>query len=422
MRAAVFEPFSGASGDMLLGALFDAGLDRDALEQELVGLGIPGTSISTRPASQHGISGTHAAVAPEEGHHARAWADIRRIIETATVNDRIKELSIAVFQNLAEAEATVHGMAVDDVHFHEVGALDTIVDIVGVVAGLHLLGIDRVFCGPLHVGGGTVSAAHGLLPVPAPATARMIARFRMPVAQPHQGEESIGELLTPTGAAILGTLASFSRPAFTVEVTGTGFGSKQLPWANLCRVMIGELLDTPEAGDSADDLVVLETNIDDMNPQFIPILLDRLFAAGALDVWTTAINMKKARPATMISVLAPHTRQEQLVTTLIENSSTLGVRWYPVHREAAWRRFETAETRWGPVRIKLKGWQGRVIRAVPEYDDCAAIAIEHELAVSDVWNEAHRYGEVYVGRRYGNDGNLIELDSAGRATGRRGDR
>jgi len=421
MRVAVFDPFSGASGDMLLGALFDAGLDQVALEQELVGLGIPGVSISTRPASQHGISGTHASVAPEEGHHARAWADIRHIIETATIAEHVKEQSIAVFQNLAGAEATVHGMAVDDVHFHEVGALDTIVDIVAVVAGLHLLGIDRVFCGPLHVGGGSVSAAHGLLPVPAPATARMIARFRMPIAQPHPGEESIGELLTPTGAAILGTLASFSRPAFTVDATGTGFGSKQLPWANLCRVLIGELLDSPQA-DSAAELVVLETNIDDMNPQFIPILLDRLFAAGALDVWASAISMKKARPATMISVLAPHARQEQLVTVLIENSSTLGVRWFPVHREAAWRRFETAETRWGRVRIKLKGWQGRVIDAVPEYDDCAAIAIKNELAVSDVWNEAHRYGEVYVGRRYVSDGNLIEIDSAGRATGLPGDR
>jgi hypothetical protein len=405
---------------MLLGALFDAGLNHADLQRKLDGLGIPGISISATPSSQHGIPGTQAEVAPEDGHHLRSWAEIRRLLRTADIHDTDREQAIAIFQNLAEAEAAVHGVPVDEVHFHEVGALDTIVDIAGVVIGLRLLGVERVYCGPIHVGGGTVPAAHGLMPVPAPATARLLARFEMPVAQPHSGEEEVGELLTPTGAAILGTLASFERPSFSVTATGSGFGSKRLPWANLCRITIGELLDT-ESDRPSDVLVVLETNIDDMNPQFTGLLIDRLFAGGALDVWTTAIGMKKSRPATMISALSPANRREELVAVLIENSSTLGVRWYRVERDVAWRGVETEETRWGPIRLKLRGWQGRVIDAVPEFDDCAAIAREHDIAVRDVWNEAHRYGEVFVGRRYEAAG-LTLLDSGGRATGPASDR
>jgi uncharacterized protein (TIGR00299 family) protein len=422
MRVAVIDPFSGASGDMLLGALFDAGLDPAALESELAGLRIPGISISASATSHHGLSGTRAMVAPEEGHHARSWAEIRQLLTIAAIDDRVKQQAIAVFQNLAEAEAAVHETEVEDVHFHEVGALDTIVDIVGVVAGLRLLGVDRVYCGPVHVGGGSVTAAHGLMPVPAPATARLIARFGMPIAQPHLGEETVGELLTPTGAALLGTLATFSRPGFTVTATGSGLGGRSLPWANLCRVMIGELLDTSEEVGESPGLIVLETNIDDMNPQFTGILLDRLFAAGALDAWSTAIAMKKGRPAMTVSVIAPDSRRDVLTTAMIENSTTLGVRWYPVARETAWRRIESVETRWGPVRIKLKGWHGRVIDAAPEYDDCAAIAGEHEIAIQHVWNEAHRYGEVYVGRRYEVGGNLSVLDSGGRTNAPSADR
>jgi uncharacterized protein (TIGR00299 family) protein len=416
MRIAVIDPFSGASGDMLLGALFDAGLDPEDLRRELRGLDIPDITISASPVSQHGVAGTHAVVAPEHGHHSRSWADIRRLLESATIGEQARDQAIAIFQNLAEAEAAVHAMPVDDVHFHEVGALDTIVDIVGVVVGLRLLGVERVYCGPIHVGGGTVTAAHGLMPVPAPATARLLARFGMPVARPHPGEDEIGELLTPTGAAILGTLGLFDRPAFAVTATGSGFGSKQLPWPNLCRITIGDTIDEPVADDPSAGLVVLETNIDDMNPQFTGLLMERLFAGGALDVWTTAIGMKKSRPATMVSALAPIGKRDELVSIMIENSSTLGVRWHRVERDAAWRRIESVETRWGPVRIKLRGWQGRVIDAVPEFDDCSSIALEHDLAVRDVWNEAHRYGEVFVGRRY-EAAELTLLDSGGRATG-----
>jgi hypothetical protein len=249
-----------------------------------------------------------------------------------------------------------------------------------------------------------------------------MARFAMPVAQPHPGEEEAGELLTPTGAALLGTLATFTRPAFTVTATGSGFGAKSLPWANLCRVTIGESVGNSTVVGDSTGLIVLETNVDDMNPQFTSLLLDRLFTGGALDAWTTAIAMKKGRPAMTVSALAPSTRRESLTTILIENSTTLGVRWYPVERAAAWRRIESVETKWGPVRLKLKGWQGRVIDAVPEYDDCAAIAGEHELPVRTVWNEAHRYGEVYVGRRYEAEGNLSVLDSGGRANAPPADR
>jgi uncharacterized protein (TIGR00299 family) protein len=417
MRVGFVDPFSGASGDMLLGALIDAGAPLDALNREIAALGIPGARILAETVTRNGITGAHATVPPEEGHHARSWREIRHIIEQASLADKIKHDAVRIFSNLAGAEAKVHAVPIDEVHFHEVGALDTIVDIVGAVIGLRLLGIERLYCGPLRTGGGTVSTAHGILPVPAPATAHMLAMSSAPIAAPLPGEGEAGELLTPTAAAILGTLATFERPAMTVNGIGSGFGTKQLPWANMCRLLVGDV--TEVANSEGETLTMLETNIDDMSPQFVEILVERLFSGGALDAWTTAVGMKKGRPALMISALCRPSDAEALSALLIQQSTTLGVRRTSVSRMAADRQMETVLTRWGPVRVKLKIWHGRVIDLMPEYDDCAAIARAQDIPVRDVWNEAHHIGQVYIGRRTEAPGTLSRLDPIGPAGGPR---
>jgi uncharacterized protein (TIGR00299 family) protein len=416
MRVGYVDPFSGASGDMLLGALIDAGVPLDGLNRELAALGIADARISAEKVLREGISGTLATVAPEAGHHQRSWRDIRSIIDASALEPAVKSTSLRIFGALADAEAAVHAIPVDNVHFHEVGALDTIVDIVGSVIGMHLLGIDQLFCGPLRVGGGVVSTAHGPLPIPAPATARLLAMSGGVVAKAIPGEAEAGELLTPTGAAILVTLATFSRPAMSIDAIGAGFGSKLLPWPNMCRLMVGTASEMTDV--RSESLIVLETNIDDMNPQFVEILMERLLASGALDAWTTQIGMKKGRPALQVSALTRPADADRLVELLILQSTTLGVRQTPVSRIAAERRFESVETRWGTVRVKLKIWNGRVIDLAPEYDDCGAIAREHDIAVRDVWNEAYRIGEVYVGRRTDTAGTLTRLDPIGPASGR----
>lgn len=414
MKVAYIEPFSGASGDMILGALLDAGVVLHELVAELAKLRLPELTITATPVSQHGLSGTFAVVAPEVGHNSRSWRDIRLLISDSDLSTADQTTALLIFANLAEAEATVHGVAVDEVHFHEVGALDTIVDIVGAVVGLRLLGIERLYSAPLHLGGGTVRAAHGVMPVPAPATARLLAQTGSKVAVPMVGEETAGELLTPTGAAIIGTLADFSRPEFRVSGVGVGFGSREYAWPNMCRLMIGDLTDQHVDASTSESLVVLDTNIDDMNPQFFEILVERLFTSGALDVWTTPISMKKGRSAQQLSVLARPIDRNGLIAEMIEHSTTLGVRASSIERFAADRRFESILTKWGDVRIKLKIWNGRVLDIAPEYDDCAALARAHDVGVREIWTEAYRIGGVYVGRRSDPELKLTVVDPIGR--------
>jgi len=396
MRVAYFDPFSGASGDMVPGALLDAGLPLPALRAELGKLGLGGYELRVESVNQHGLRGTRLAVVVREQGVARDWAAIRRLLEESALEPASKAAALAVFGRLAEAEAAVHGLPIDEVHFHEVGGIDAIVDIVGACVGLALLGVDAVFSGPPRLGGGFVRAAHGLLPVPAPATAALLVRAGAPTLGAAPGGEAVeAELLTPTGAAILTTLAEFRRPDFTPSAVGYGFGQRELPWPNALRLWLGEV-DAP-GGDAGEWL--LATNVDDMNPQFFELLLERLFAAGALDAWLVPITMKKGRPATTVQVLAPTARRIALEEVLIRQTTTLGVRALPVTRTKAPRRMETVATRWGDVRLKLRGWNNRVLDAAPEYDDCLALARAHEVAIAEVWSEAHRLGERFVGQR-----------------------
>jgi len=396
VKIAFFDPFSGASGDMILGALVDAGLSLYALTTELSRLDLSGYQIRAERAGQHGMHGTRVVVDVTEDMHSRTWSQIRELIDASHLDEPIRAAAAAIFQRLANAEAKIHDATPDEVHFHEVGGVDAIVDICGACIGLALLGIEDVFCGPPQVGSGYAHSAHGIIPVPAPATGELLAEAGTRIATPIPVMlDHPAELLTPTGAAILTTLATFRRPSFTPSAIGYGFGQKEPPWPNALRVWIGELDD--EAG--SDGEIVLETNLDDMNPQFVELVSARLFAAGALDVWITPVIMKKGRPGSVLSVLAPSEKRELLEDILIVNTSTLGVRSSRVDRTKAARSFETVATRWGDVRIKLRAWNGRVIDAAPEYADCLALAERHELPIREVWNEAHRMGEAFVGRR-----------------------
>jgi uncharacterized protein (TIGR00299 family) protein len=404
VRIALFDPFSGASGDMILGALVDAGLSINNLHTELTKLNLTGFTLHAEAASQHGLTGTRVRVEVADDQPARDWVAIRRLIETSGLDLNIKRQALAIFSRLAAAEAKVHGTTPESVHFHEVGGVDAIVDICGAAIGLNLLKVHQIYSTPPRLGSGFARSAHGLIPVPGPATAELLASVNAPtIGQNPGGLDAPAELLTPTGAAILTTLAEFRQPDFAPSSIGYGFGSKELPWPNALRVWIGETANaTPEGGE-----LLLETNIDDMNPQFLELLVERLFQAGALDVWLTPIQMKKNRPATTVSAICPSGKRQDLEDVLIRNSSTLGVRAITIDRTKAIRRIETVVTKWGDVRVKLRGWHGRIIDAVPEYDDCAAIARDHDIPIRDIWNEAHRIAEPYVGRRLAADGAIL---------------
>ena len=396
MKIAYFDPFSGASGDMMLGALVDAGLPIADLSTELSKLEIGGYHLRAERVGQLGIHGTRVSVDVQETPGHRRWSDIRDLIERSGLDEPVKYAALGVFERLAIAEAKIHNSDVENVHFHEVGGVDAIVDICGTCIGLALLGIEEVFSGPPQVGSGFARSMHGLIPVPAPATAELLATTNTPIATPIPAMiEHPAELLTPTGAALLTTLARFERPSFSPTSIGYGFGTKEFPWPNALRVWIGNLASDSELHGE----VLLETNIDDMNPQFFELLSERLFAAGALDVWLTPISMKKGRPATIVSAIVPTDRKSAIESVLIENTSTLGVRATQIDRVKTARTIEQITTRWGDVAVKLRQWNGRVIDVMPEYEDCAAIARANDLPIRLVWDEAHRLAESRVGQR-----------------------
>ena len=395
MKIAYFDPFSGASGDMILGSLVDAGLPLGDFTRELGKLGLEGYSVKSESAGQHGIHGTRVVVESTDTRHSRTWADIRSMIEASELDAPIKAAATAVFERLATAEAKIHNATPDNVHFHEVGGVDAIVDICGACIGLALLGVVAVYSGPPQVGSGFANSAHGLIPVPAPATLELLAMAQAPTATPIPAMVATpAELLTPTGAAILTAFATFTRPSLVPSAIGYGFGQKELPWPNALRVWIGEVAD-----DEANGEVLIETNIDDMNPQHFDLLLERVWDAGALDAWLTPIQMKKSRPATMLSVIAPSARRETVESAIFANSTTLGVRVQPLERSKVARSIVSVATKWGDVRVKLRSWGGRVMDVAPEHDDCAEIARKHDLPIREVWNEAHRLGEAFVGRK-----------------------
>ncbi|MCL5961527.1 MAG: nickel pincer cofactor biosynthesis protein LarC [Chloroflexi bacterium] len=391
MTLAYFDCFSGVSGDMTLGALLDAGLPLDVLRRELAKLGLEGYEVEAEAVKVNGLRGTRAQVRLSKNETGttsthRHLPDIVAILESSALSSAVVEKARSVFLRLAEAEGRVHGISANEVHFHEAGALDAIVDVVGSVIGLEQLGVDQIFASPLPLGRGFVRCEHGVLPVPAPATLELLKDVGAPVA-PSEAEV---ELVTPTGAAIMTTLARFTQPPMTIERIGYGFGQRELAWPNALRIWLGQAVAEPCQEMSSfpaenDTIILLETNIDDMSPEVYGYLMERLFDAGALDVYFTPIYMKKNRPATMVSVLGPVEAQDRLSEIILSETTTLGIRVSAVGRHKSHRDSHSVQTKYGEVRVKLKQRGDEVLDVAPEYEDCAAIARREDLPLQRVF-------------------------------------
>ena len=387
MRIAYFDCASGASGDMILGALVDAGVEFGALEAALATLKVDGWRLEAKAVERGGLRGTHLSVRTDPARHFHALGDMLGPIERSTLPDAVKRRSEAILRRLAEAESRVHRVPVDAVHFHEVGELDTLVDVVGSVAGLDALGVEQVHVSPLPLGGGTVDTAHGRLPVPAPATAELLRGF------PVYDNGIAAELVTPTGAAILTTLGTPGRlPPMTLERIGWGAGSKELPIPNLLRVLVGQATDAGAADADVETLVAVETTIDDMSPQLYEPLVERLLAAGALDVYLAPVVMKRSRPGTVLTALAPPDLADRLAETLFRETTTIGVRWSEVKRRRLPREMVRLPTTVGPVTFKISRLGGRVVTVTPEFEEVRRIADAQGRPVREVLDTVRREG------------------------------
>ncbi|MDX2030401.1 MAG: nickel pincer cofactor biosynthesis protein LarC [Blastocatellia bacterium] len=419
-RTLYLDCFAGASGDMLIGALLDCGLDFDLLKSNLKGLGVEGYELRLATVDRCGITAakfdvvlgdepdephdhghqhahdhahphdhSHHDHAPVEPHlHAghRALSTIRRMIADAALSPGVKARAQTIFQRIGEAESKIHNIPIETVHFHEVGAVDSIVDIVGCCIGLEALGIERVISSPLHVGFGTFRCAHGIYPVPGPATTELLK------GAPIYSKDIEGELMTPTGAAIISTLAeSYGHmPMMRIERIGYGAGTRTYPkFPNVLRAILGE---TQTDADETPDLVtVIEANLDDLNPQVFGHVMEQALAAGALDLFYTAVQMKKNRPGVLLTLLCRPADRPRMIDLLLRETTTLGVRHREERREILRREFLTVETPYGPIRLKLaKSRDGQTMNAAPEFEDCRAAALRHQVPLREVQMAAMR--------------------------------
>ncbi|KPK87946.1 MAG: hypothetical protein AMS27_00915 [Bacteroides sp. SM23_62_1] len=410
MTVLYYDCFSGISGDMNLGALIDLGVDPDHLKSELRKLNLEGFKLEWVTDSRKGISGTRAIVKISEGpgkteksgkhgqsgpHHGsenhdhsdhRNLDDIRRIIENSRLNEFIKKKSLEIFQKVAEAEAKVHGKSVDDIHFHEVGAIDSIVDIVGAAICIDYLKPDRIISSSVELGGGFVKCAHGILPVPAPATVEILKDI------PVKYGAVQSETTTPTGAAILAVFTDqFSdKPHFRIQKTGYGIGERDHDIPNVLRVHLGMLESHSGSGIEMHTASLIECNIDDMNPEIFGFIMDQLFEKGADDVFITPIIMKKARPASKLSVLCSETIENDLTELLLTHTTSLGVRKYTVEKTLLKREYQKLQTKYGPVTLKTAIYKGKKLKSKPEYEDCVRLAKEHNIPVNVIYQEINR--------------------------------
>jgi len=381
VKIAYFDCFSGISGDMCLGALVDAGVPLESLREGLGTMNVVSYGIRRRKVKRGGITATRIEVIVKKDEPARKFADVSSIIEDSGLSKNIKKKGLRIFRRLFQAEGKVHGGRLKDLHLHELSATDCIIDIIGTLLCLEILGIEEVVSSPLNLGGGTVSTEHGLLPVPTPATSRLL------IGTPVFSSGVRKELTTPTGAAIITeTATSFGPcPEMTVDRIGTGAGGHNLrEQPNILRVFIGDTTPgTYNRKRPSERITVIETNIDDMNPQVYEYLMDRLFKEGALDVFLSTVIMKKSRPATLLQVLAYPPSRDRLMDILFEETPTLGIRFHETERICLEREVKEMDTEFGPVRFKLVS-AGRHKKAVPEYEDCRRIAEETGLSLIDV--------------------------------------
>jgi len=451
MRIGYLECFSGISGDMFLGALVDAGVSPQLLRETIAALGV-GARLEISKVMRSGISATKVDVwvdgekdmpreeywakhdanhahshdahhhsehhANEHAHHHhhsydageaeekerpahkhahRGLTEIRKLISAAGISESAKHTAIRIFEALGAAEAKIHQVPVESIHFHEVGAVDAIVDIVCAAVGSEALGVDEIICSPLNVGGGSVKCAHGVFPVPAPATVELLKQA------PVYSSGIEVELVTPTGAAIVSTLTRRfgSFPEMKVEKSAYGAGSRDLAdRPNVLRIVVGESVPTVAAGSGSETITVLEANLDDLNPQVFGYVMDQLLEQGALDVFGVPVHMKKNRPGTLLTVLCKPGDAEKLMKTLFSETTTLGVRRREEFRQVLARRWENVRTQWGEVRIKIASMNGTVTNYAPEYEDCRRIAAEHHVPLKTVIEEATRAYAASAGKRH----------------------
>jgi len=379
MKVMYLDCFAGISGNMLLGALIDAGLPEEILREQLSALHLHGYDLIVKKVVKCGIQAVYVDVKLTAGHdhHHRHLVDIFTIIDNSHLEQKVKESSKQIFLRLAQAEAKVHGTTVDAIHFHEVGAVDAIIDIVGTAFGLHYLGIEAIYASKLHVGSGFVQCAHGLMPVPAPATAELLKNI------PYYSGDITKELVTPTGAAVIATLGSRyggMPQEFISESISYGAGTWDLPIPNVLRMHMGRMVETHVP----DETIVIEANIDDLNPQIFPYVMDKLLAMGVFDVWLTPIIMKKNRGGTLLSILLSSQLLDQVTEILFTETSTIGLRHYVTQRIMAAREIINVTVPWGTARVKISSYQDQVCSITPEYEDCKRLAIESGIPLKEV--------------------------------------
>ena len=399
MKLAYFDCFSGISGDMTLGALVDAGCAVEHLRAELRGLQVPGWDLTAEKVWKNGMAATYVKVKTEDQSKHRSLSAILEILEKSGLAPGVRERAGAIFRKLGEAEARVHDVPVEKIHFHEVGAVDAIVDIVGACIGFHALGIEKFACSALNVGGGTAKMAHGILPVPAPATANLLQ------GKPTYSNGVQKELVTPTGAAIVATLCdSFGpQPGMSVSAIGYGAGTADLEGQpNVVRIMIGEEVGVAKSEEKGaqpglavplgfdEEIAVIEANLDDMNPQIYGYFLEKALGAGALDVYTTPVQMKKNRPGTLLTVLCKPQDTNALMSLIFAETTTFGVRTYRAQRRVLPREWVNVGTEFGEVRIKVSRVNGRILHVAPEFEDCRKLAVEKNVPLQRVIAEALR--------------------------------
>ncbi len=376
---------SGIAGDMTVAALTHLGAPIEPIHKALESMGLDKIEVAVQKTKRNGIScmSFHVDGMDHHGHHHRTLNDILRLISKAHMPSGAKDMAVKIFENLALAEASIHSKTPGDVTFHEVGAVDSIADVIGVSLGVHHLSPQRITASVPVLGCGVTKSQHGIIPVPSPATVALLKGIET------RGTDTQGELTTPTGAAILATLVDEFGPWPAMKTTGIGYGAGTNEFAdraNLLRVVLGEVRDPHHAGDEWQ----IDTNIDDMNPEFFELLMEKLFEAGANDVWLTQIHMKKHRPAITVSVLCDTSRLEQVQHAMFTHSSTIGLRFHPLRRRKLARSIHTVETQWGPVRMKIATEGNKLYSVSPEYDDCKQIAKRLDIPMSRVYSEAQR--------------------------------
>ncbi len=383
MKAAYVNAIGGASGDMLLASLVDCGLDIDALSSTLKMIGASGFQLEPRIEDRQGVRGTYLDVRIDKAdNRKRTPAEFIELVKAASISEKSKSRCIDVFNLIGEAEGALHGEHPCDVHLHELGTIDTLIDVAGVILGLEMMSVEKIYCSSLPTGSGTVKTQHGLLPVPAPATAFMMAAKKIPCYPPQTHMPFTGEMVTPTGMALLATLADFSQPVMNISTVGYGLGTRNPKnYPNVLSFWIGE----PVVSENQNGIVLLETNLDDTTGETLGYVQENLLEMGARDVWFTPIQMKKNRPGITLSCLIDDSAKTRIADFIMLETSTLGIRVRPVERIEAERTIEKFLASVGEIRVKLKKKDGVVVSVSPEYEDCKEIAIKSKTPLQRVY-------------------------------------